>query len=204
MNKFIRIKNRYFDFLKAAIQGKYFEFAYYGLGRTSNKNKLSALKNCYMGRRAFIIGNGPSLRNTDIQKLKGEITIGSNSIFLLFEDTGFRPTFYTVEDRLVAEDRAPTINKLTGEWAARMGINKPILSPALMTVEWWTHTALADYLTAAVEVNPGMLVNKKPRNENGPLIAFKSNGQYGLLDGRHRATQWQHNSGVYPLLVLQC
>jgi len=114
MNKFIRIKNRYFDFLKAAIQGKYFEFAYYGLGLTSNKNKLLALKNRYVGRRAFIIGNGPSLRNTDIQKLKGEITIGSNSIFLLFEDTGFRPTFYTVEDRLVAEDRALIINKLTG------------------------------------------------------------------------------------------
>ena len=37
-----------------------------------------------------------------------------NGIFLKFTETEFRPTFYVVEDHLVAEDRRPEINALTG------------------------------------------------------------------------------------------
>lgn len=100
--------------LKAVTETARFELAGRGFGLTSNERKLLALKNRYAGRRAFVIGNGPSQRDTDVRKLKDEITIGSNAIFLLFEETGFRPTFYTVEDALVAEDRAPIINRLRG------------------------------------------------------------------------------------------
>lgn len=113
-NKILRTLTRLPYRLEVATQATRFQLAGHGLGVTSNERKLLALKSHYTGRRAFVIGNGPSLRYTDIRKLKDEITIGSNGIFLLFEETCFRPTFYTVEDRLVAEDRAPTINKLTG------------------------------------------------------------------------------------------
>ena len=53
-------------------------------------------------RRVFVIGNGPSLKQTDLDLLKDEITIGFNGIFL--HDT-FTPTIHVVEDHLVAEDR---------------------------------------------------------------------------------------------------
>jgi len=64
--------------------------------------------------RCFIIGNGPSLNQTDLTKLANEVTFGVNGIFLKHSETGFLPTFYVVEDHLVAEDRAGSINSLRG------------------------------------------------------------------------------------------
>ena len=64
--------------------------------------------------RCFIIGNGPSLNLTALELLKDEVTFGVNGIFLKSQDTGFRPTFYVVEDHLVAEDRKEAINKFKG------------------------------------------------------------------------------------------
>ena len=77
-------------------------------------SRLRKLKNRYQGQRIFVIGNGPSLKHTDLRLLKNELTIGSNGIFLLFDEYDFKPTFYTVEDTLVAEDRAEVINKIRG------------------------------------------------------------------------------------------
>lgn len=91
-----------------------FELAGQGIASDENSRRLLALKDRYAGRRCFVIGNGPSLKQTDLSRLEGEITIGCNGIFLLFDESPFRPTFYTVEDRLVAEDRAERINALRG------------------------------------------------------------------------------------------
>ena len=58
-------------------------------------------------RRVFVIGNGPSLKMTDLSLLRDEITIGFNGIFL---HESFTPTIYVVEDHLVAEDRQSEIH----------------------------------------------------------------------------------------------
>ena len=79
-----------------------------------NYSKYINYYNFALGKRCFIIGNGPSLVKCDLTLLKNEITIGSNGIFLIFEKMGFKPTFYTVEDGLVAEDRADEINRIKG------------------------------------------------------------------------------------------
>lgn len=50
----------------------------------------------------------------DLSPLASEITIGCNCIFLLFEHLGFTPTYYTVEDPLVAEDRRREIAAMDG------------------------------------------------------------------------------------------
>jgi glycosyltransferase involved in cell wall biosynthesis/uncharacterized Rossmann fold enzyme len=81
---------------------------------SGNRMTIDMLANKYKGRRAFIIGNGPSLNKLDMTKLKDEITFGVNSIFYNFDEMGFKPTFYIVEDRLVAQDRFKEINELTG------------------------------------------------------------------------------------------
>jgi hypothetical protein len=88
--------------------------ASHGITLRDNETKLLSFRNKHRGRRAFIIGGGPSLRQTDVRRLKDEITIGCNAIFLMFEETGFLPTYYTVEDVLVAEDRAEEINAMRG------------------------------------------------------------------------------------------
>lgn len=87
---------------------------YMGFGPSCNLKNLLSIKNRYKGQRIFIIGNGPSLKKTDVRLLKNEITIGCNGIFMMFDSMGFLPTFYTVEDTLVAEDRAEIINKIHG------------------------------------------------------------------------------------------
>ena len=79
-----------------------------------HRERMRQLRDQYAGRRCFVVGNGPSLSQTPLDLLANEVTIASNGIFLLFEETNFRPTFYTVEDRLVAEDRAPAIIQLGG------------------------------------------------------------------------------------------
>ncbi len=77
--------------------------------------RLRELRRRYAGKgRCFIIGNGPSLNRTDLTKLCDEVTFGVNGLFLKFDEMGFTPTFYVVEDHLVAEDRARQINAIKG------------------------------------------------------------------------------------------
>lgn len=77
-----------------------------------NLQQLMELKNKYRGKRCFIMGNGPSLKLCNLTLLKNEITIGSNAQFLIWDEMGYAPTFLTVEDRLVAEDRAKELNAI--------------------------------------------------------------------------------------------
>ncbi len=71
--------------------------------RRNSISRLAALKNRYSGERCFIIGNGPSLRETDVSRLKGEFTFGMNRIYLAFEDWGFETSFLVSVNDLVIE-----------------------------------------------------------------------------------------------------
>jgi hypothetical protein len=82
-------------------------------GRQS-KRRLAALAGKYAGKRCFVMGNGPSLLKCDVSLLSNEVTIGSNAQYLVWDSMGFVPTFLTVEDRLVAEDRASELCALSG------------------------------------------------------------------------------------------
>lgn len=76
------------------------------------KRKLLQLKDEHRGKRCFIIGTGPSLRISDLDKLKNEITIASNKIYLAFEYTDWRPTYYTINDSVVAKNNREIIASL--------------------------------------------------------------------------------------------
>jgi len=81
---------------------------------TKNEKKLAAVKDIHKGQRCFIIGNGPSLKISDLEKLKNEITFAANKIYLAFESTDWRPTYYSVTDDMVAKQNFDEINRLTG------------------------------------------------------------------------------------------
>ena len=49
--------------------------------------------------RAFIIGNGPSLNQTPLDKLKDEVTFAVNRIHLIYPRTSWRPTYWVLADR---------------------------------------------------------------------------------------------------------
>lgn len=66
--------------------------------------RIAAFHNRHQGQRAFIIGNGPSLRIEDLEFLhkRGEITFASNMVFKAFDQTNWRPTYYAaVDDRIL-------------------------------------------------------------------------------------------------------
>jgi hypothetical protein len=77
--------------------------AYFHPWRRESIKRLAALKDIHKGRRAFIIGNGPSLKQTDLSKLKNEITFGMNRIYLLFPELGFETTYFAATNDLVVE-----------------------------------------------------------------------------------------------------
>jgi len=63
--------------------------------------RLGELRDIHKGQRAFIIGNGPSLKKTDLSKLKGEYTFGLNRIYLMFPELGFHTSYYVEVNDLV-------------------------------------------------------------------------------------------------------
>lgn len=82
------------------------------LKKQLNIKRIAQLHGRHELRRAFILGMGPSLAVEDLDKLKDEITFACNKIYLCFDETDWRPTYYSVIDILVAENNRYEINRL--------------------------------------------------------------------------------------------
>ncbi len=80
--------------------------------RRASIQRLAALKDVHRGERAFVIGNGPSLKKTDIRRLRGEYTFGLNRIYLMFPELGFPTSYYLSVNTLVIEQCAQDIRAL--------------------------------------------------------------------------------------------
>ncbi len=74
------------------------------------ENKIKKIKNKHRGEVGYLIANGPSLNNINLNRLKKYPTIGMNRIYL----KNFKPTYYVVEDHMLAEDNAEEISNLKG------------------------------------------------------------------------------------------
>jgi hypothetical protein len=88
-----------------------------------NKVRLESWRDRFKGERCFVVGNGPSLRKTDLSKLDSEFTIGMNRIYLAFEEYQFRSSCLVSVNDLVLEQcheemGALDIPKFIG-WRAR-------------------------------------------------------------------------------------
>ncbi len=86
--------------------------AYLHPWRRESRRKLAALKDSHKGERCFVIGNGPSLKNTDLSKLSNDFTIGMNRIFLAADELGFRPDILVCVNDLVVEQSVEEFNNL--------------------------------------------------------------------------------------------
>lgn len=80
--------------------------------KLNNIERLLSFRKKYQNRRCFILGNGPSLLKCDLSLLKNEITVASNANFLIWDSLEFIPSFLTVEDNLVAEDRSKELSEI--------------------------------------------------------------------------------------------
>ena len=86
--------------------------AYLHPWRRESLRRLGRFKDVHKGKRAFIIGNGPSLKQTDLSKLKNEITFCMNRFYLAFPDVGFTATYLCITNDLVVEQFVDDINAL--------------------------------------------------------------------------------------------
>jgi len=83
--------------------------AYLHPWRRTSREGLYKFIDIHKGERCFIIGNGPSLKNTDLSKLKNEYTFGMNRIYLMFPELGFTTSYFVTINDLVIEQCAEDI-----------------------------------------------------------------------------------------------
>ena len=76
-----------------------------------DQKKLHDCHNIYKGKKAFVIGNGPSLAAADLEKIKenGYICFASNNIYKIYEQTDWRPDVYVCYSSLIFSQNAEEI-----------------------------------------------------------------------------------------------
>ncbi len=74
--------------------------------------RLKKLQGYYRGKRCFIMGNGPSLNQMDLDLFKNDFVWASNKCYLLFNRVSWKPSFYVAVDKRVVPDISEKINKM--------------------------------------------------------------------------------------------
>lgn len=80
----------------------------------SDKRKIKFVKESAKRERCFIIGNGPSLRISDLNKLINEDTFAVNRVFRIFDKTNWRPTYYVSHDTKVLQEIIGELDNVLG------------------------------------------------------------------------------------------
>lgn len=70
----------------------------HGIAFSGNAKRLLSYRDKYAGQRCFLVGNGPSLKVEDLEKLKGEVSFACNIIYKVFGKAGWRPTYHFISD----------------------------------------------------------------------------------------------------------
>lgn len=91
------------------------EFRLYKIRRKVDTQKLRRLKNTKIGKRCFIVGNGPSLNIADLERIKNEDSFAVNRIYKIFAQTNWRPTFYCSQDTSVLDEIEGDIKNILDE-----------------------------------------------------------------------------------------
>jgi hypothetical protein len=112
-----RVKEVSLKRLLSAVKARLYDIPHsmawdFSLAAKKNKKNIEKYKNTHMGQRCFIVANGPSLLSTDLALLDNEIAFGMNRIYVNFEGSTFRPTYYIAMNELVLEQFAHEISRL--------------------------------------------------------------------------------------------
>ncbi len=130
--------------------------AYLHPWRRESIRRLTALKDIHKGKRAFIIGNGPSLKQTDLTKLKNEFTFGMNRFYVFFPELGFTTTYFCSINDLVIEQFADDILTLPMPkflaWRSHRHFSPQLPVSQIPTFVYTTYTGprMADDVTGRV------------------------------------------------------
>ena len=110
IQRWMTAQQKYFDYMEQ----KTSEGAPTYTVKPGYRSKLRELAGKHTGKRCFVLGNGPSLKDMDINPLRNEITIGSNGVYRMFDEWGFCTTYFTMEDVAQVEDRRYELSSIQG------------------------------------------------------------------------------------------
>lgn len=99
------------------------------LSKIIESKRLKTLKNIYAGKeRCFVIGNGPSIQNQDLTKLKDEVTFATNWFVLHKQYENICPKYYCISDPRLFYDKkiAVKLLKLLSEKALQAEMFFPL------------------------------------------------------------------------------
>jgi hypothetical protein len=117
--------------------------AYLHPWRRQSLRALDDLRGKYAGRRAFIIGNGPSLQETDLSLLANDFTFGLNRIYLMFARAGFSTSCLVAINDLVIEQCVNEMQHLSiprfFSWHSRRFVSSSTPLPQLPTFLYTTY-----------------------------------------------------------------
>ncbi len=96
------------------LQNKYKNLKLKFFENTKGGRNLKKYKNIHEGESCFFIGNGPSLKVEDIDKIYqlGIPTFAFNRIYYMFDSTQWRPTYYISQDEKMLSGSQNIINGL--------------------------------------------------------------------------------------------
>ncbi len=83
--------------------------------RTKSGKKVHKYKDKHIGETCFFIGNGPSLRASDLTAIMkaGYPTFAFNRIYHIFGETDWRPTYYISQDEKMLGGCQEVVNRLS-------------------------------------------------------------------------------------------
>lgn len=159
--------------------------------------RLAALRGDRKGQRAFIVGNGPSLRNTDLSLLRHDFTFGLNRIYLMFPSLGFETSCLVSVNDLVIEQCVREMQALSiprfFSWRSRRFVAPGSRGPDLPTFVYTTYESPTFAPDACGRLWEGATVTYVALQ-----LAFHMGFQQVILIGvdHHFATQGQANKTV--------
>ena len=84
------------------------------LDRIKTANTIKRYHNTHSGDRCVVIGNGPSLKVDDLEKISS-LSISSfacNRIYKIFPQTKWRPSYYFMSDKLLLDDSVSDLDEI--------------------------------------------------------------------------------------------
>lgn len=147
-----------------------------------------SLRGKYRGQRGWVIGNGPSLSVEDLDKLKGEITIASNKIYLAFEETDWRPSFVTCCDTVLWKK----IKRECTKNYPRIHLSSLLINPL---TDLFSRKRIFFKTLSPVKLDPSL------------GCSFSDNVVKGMHNGysiTYENIQFAHHLGLNPIYIIGC
>ncbi len=119
----------------------------YELKDEKKYKRLKKYKDKYKGKKCFIVGNGPSLKISDLERIyKDKIdSFGLNLIYKIYSDTAWRPTFLAISDYTVYRAYYEELKKLDTKSMFIRDFYQIEGTPAIKDINYFPSSGKRDY-----------------------------------------------------------